>query len=113
VRNISPNRFKIYEIPDIFNANKWVDHIVSIVGKFNVVFSNSEWVRQLFQNKGYEVGKKLEIFKKKYNATRIRKLITRSDNSWKRLVPKEVVALIIEYNGLERIKTLYEKENLL
>jgi len=113
VRNISSNRFEIFEIPDIFNANKWVEHIVSIVGEFDTVFSNSEWIRQLFLNKGYKVGKKIEIFKKKYNATRIRKLITKSDNDWKRLVPKEVATLIKEFNGLERIKTLGEKTSLL
>ncbi|MFX1384544.1 MAG: nicotinamide-nucleotide adenylyltransferase [Promethearchaeota archaeon] len=105
-RGINKTRYEIFEIPDIYNAKKWVNHVVSIVGEFDIVFSNSNWVRNLFENEGYEVGKKLEIFKKKYNGTNVRKLIKRKDQMWRRLIPKEVVELILEYNGLERISNL-------
>ncbi|MFX1443137.1 MAG: nicotinamide-nucleotide adenylyltransferase, partial [Promethearchaeota archaeon] len=107
-RNISKNKYEIYEIPDIFNAQKWVDHVVSIVGDFDVIYSNSDWVRQLFRNKGYMVGKKLGIFKKKYNASNIRKLISRKNKNWTSLVPKEVANLMKEFNGIERIQSFYE-----
>ena len=110
-RNISPVRYKIYDIPDIFNAAKWVDHVASIVGDFEVVFSNDDWVRELFQNKGFKVGKKITIFKKKYNATNVRNLIYEEDKTWLNLVPKEVVNLINQHNGIDRIKALYGKEN--
>jgi len=106
-REIEPNNYKIYEIPDIFNAKKWVNHVESIVGEFDVIFSNSEWVRQLFKIKGYKLGKKLTIFKKKYNGSNIRKLINRNNKEWKSLVPKEVAELIIQINGIERIKDLF------
>ena len=108
-RNINPDRFEIFAIPDIFNANKWVDHVISIVGDFDTIYSNSDWVRQLFQNKGFIIGEKLEIFKKKYNATNVRKLISKDNRNWTVLVPKEVVNLIKGYNGIQRIKSLYEK----
>ncbi len=108
VRNIIPDRFEIFAIPDIFNANKWVDHVISIVGDFDTIYSNSDWVRQLFQNKGFIVGEKLEIFKKKYNATNVRKLISKENRNWTVLVPKEVVNLIEGYGGIQRIKSLYE-----
>jgi nicotinamide-nucleotide adenylyltransferase len=103
-RNIK--NYEIHGIPDIFNAKKWVDHVVSIVGDFDIVYSNSDWVRTLFQNKGYRVGKKLTIFKNKYNATNVRKLITKENQNWKSLVPNEVVSLINQYDGIERIKSL-------
>jgi len=109
-RNISPKKFEIYEIPDIFNAKKWVDHVISIVGEFNSVVSNSDWVRELFFNKGIKVEKKITIFKKKFNGSNIRKLIIQNNKKWKTLVPKEVVELIQKYNGLNRIKSLYKKE---
>ncbi len=108
-RNINPDKFEIFAIPDIFNANKWVDHVISIVGNFDAIYSNSDWVRQLFQNKGFIVGEKLEIFKKKYNATNVRKLISKENRNWTVLVPKEVVNLIKGYDGIQRIKSLYEK----
>jgi len=107
-RGINPNKFEIFPIPDTFNANKWVDHVISIVGEFNTIFSNSDWVRQLFQNKGRNIGEKIEIFKKKYNGSNVRKLISKEDKIWTSLVPKEVVELIGDFNGIERIKTLYK-----
>jgi len=111
-RNISSNRHKIYYIPDIFNAKKWVDHVVSIVGEFNAVFSNSDWIRQLFQNKGFKVEKKIAIFKNKFNASNIRSLIIKNNRSWKPLVPKEVIELIEEFDGINRLKSLNTADNL-
>ena len=111
-RDIDPNRFEIFPIPDIFNANKWVDHVISIVGEFDTIFSNSDWVRQLFRIKGFNIGEKLEIFKKKYNGSNVRRLISRENRNWVVLVPKEVVNLIKDYHGIERIKTLYKEVDL-
>ena len=110
-RNVDPNRYEIVEIPDIFDANKWVNHVVSTVGQFNVVYSNSDWVRNLFLNEGHELGGKLEIFKKKYNGTNIRKLISKNDKNWTSLVPQEVVRLIKDFDGIDKIKELYKAEN--
>ena len=111
-RKIVNKRYNIYEIPDIFNAKKWVNHVVSIVGDFNVVFSNSDWVRDLFQNEGFKLGRKITIFNKKFNGNNIRTLIKKENNNWKHLVPKEVIDLIKYFNGIERIKMLYENSEL-
>lgn len=108
-RGISSNSYEIYDIPDIFNAVKWVDHVISIVGQFNSIYSNSDWVRELFSNKGIKVEKKISIFKKKFSANNIRRLISKNDKKWKTLVPKEVAELIEEFNGINRIQSLYEK----
>lgn len=112
-RSISSSKYKIYEIPDIFNAKEWVNHVKSIVGEFDIIYSNSEWVRQLFKAKGYKLGKKITIFKKKYNGSNVRELINKNNQEWKSLVPKEVANLIIQKNGIERIKQLYKERNLL
>ena len=109
-RNINPTRYEIVEVPDIFDASRWVPHVISIVGDIDVIYSNSDWVRELFLRNGYRLGKKLAIFKKKYNGTNIRKLICRNDKNWAKLVPKEVVVLIKKFHGIERIKTLYEEQ---
>ena len=108
-RGINSQRFSIYPIPDIFNASEWVNHVISIVGSFDTIFSNSDWVRQLFQNEGYTVGEKIGIFKKKYNASHVRKLISKDNKNWTTLVPKEVANLIKDYDGIERIRILSYK----
>ncbi|MHA1472146.1 MAG: nicotinamide-nucleotide adenylyltransferase [Promethearchaeota archaeon] len=108
-RGIDAQRFNIYPIPDIFNASEWVNHVTSIVGNFDTLFSNSDWVRHLFQNAGYTVGEKIGIFKKKYSASNVRKLISKDKRNWTTLVPKEVVNLIKDYDGIERIRILFNK----
>ena len=105
-------QFLIYEIPDIFNASKWVDHVVSIVGDFDTLFSNSDWVRELFINKDYPVPPKITLEMDKYNGTRIRQLIAENNDEGLDLVPQEVANLIEEINGVKRIKDLYEKEGI-
>jgi nicotinamide-nucleotide adenylyltransferase len=109
-RSISSKSYELFDIPDIFNAKKWVDHVISIVGKFDIVYSNSDWVRELFSNKAIKVGNKISIFKKKFNGNNVRNLIIKNKKEWKSLVPNEVVELIGEYNGVSRLKTLYKKE---
>ncbi|MHA2280612.1 MAG: nicotinamide-nucleotide adenylyltransferase [Promethearchaeota archaeon] len=111
-RRVSTKRYEIHDIPDIFNAKRWVDHVVSIVGEFNVIFSNSDWIRELFQNKGFLVTKKITIFKKKFNSSNIRRLIIKNNKSWKPLVPKEVVELIEKFDGINRLNSLYPADNL-
>ncbi|MFX0056791.1 MAG: nicotinamide-nucleotide adenylyltransferase [Candidatus Hodarchaeota archaeon] len=105
-RMISPKKYTIYKIPDIFNAKLWVNHVVSIIGNFGILFSNSDWVRTLFQDAGYNVAKKITIFKKKYNGTNIRNLIKNDNDKWKMLVPKEVRVLMDKFDGINRIKIL-------
>ncbi len=108
-REISPDLYKIFEIPDIFNAQKWPTHVSSIVGEFDIVYSNSDWVRQLFQRNGINIREKLVIFTNKFNGSHIRKLMIKEDIGWVRLIPKEVVALINKFDGIDRIKSSNKK----
>ncbi|TXT64954.1 MAG: Nicotinamide-nucleotide adenylyltransferase [Promethearchaeota archaeon] len=110
-RAISEDNYSIYYVPDIFNANKWVDHLVSIVGNFDIVYSNSDWVRELFKNEGYELSKKITIFKNKYSGTHIRNLISNKIEKYRLLIPNEVLNKMEEFNGVERIQDLYKEEN--
>ncbi len=107
-RKISSKRYEIYDIPDIFNAKKWVDHVISIVGEFDSIYSNSDWVRELFRNKGIRVENKITIFRKKFNGKNIRNLIIKNDKIWKTLIPNEVVKLMEKFDGINRIKKLHE-----
>ncbi len=103
---IPKERIEIFDIVDIFNAQKWVDHVIGIIGDVDIIYSNSDWVRTLFTNKSYLVADKLPLKMDKLNATRIRDLIYNDDDEWLDLVPKEVSKLIKEFKGIERIKSL-------
>jgi len=108
-RSISQDKYEIFDIPDIFNAKEWVNHVISIVGEFDSVYSNSDWVRALFSKKGIKIDKKITIFKKKFNGQNIRNLISKYDKKWKALIPKEVVELIEQFDGIDRIQSIYRK----
>jgi nicotinamide-nucleotide adenylyltransferase len=109
-RGISRNRYEIFSIPDIFDAQKWVNYVMSITGEFDTIYSNSDWVRELFKKEGIEIGKKLEIFKKKYRGTNVRNLIADDNNEWRRLVPKEVQVFMENIDGIKRIQKLYKAQ---
>ncbi len=104
-------KYEIFEIPDIFNAEKWVDHVTSIIGYFDALFSNSDWVRQLFEKKGFKVAEILPFKMDELNATRIRQMINNDETGWEQLVPEEVEELIKKFKGIERIKALYRNSN--
>ncbi|MGM0469882.1 MAG: nicotinamide-nucleotide adenylyltransferase [Promethearchaeati archaeon] len=110
-REIRKENYHIYYIPDIFNAKKWVEHVVSIVGDFDKVVSNSDWVRELFKNENYKLSKKITLFKNKYNGTHIRELIAEGNEKYRLLVPNEVLNIMKDCNGFERIQKLYEEED--
>lgn len=107
---ISSERYELFDLPDVFNANIWIEYVVSIIGNFDIVYSNSDWVRQLFQNKGYPLAEKILFDEKKYNATNIRNAISKGDNQWLNLVPLVIVKLLENFNAVERIKSLYRAE---
>lgn len=47
--------YKIIAIPDIHDEDNWVTHVEKIVGNFDVVYTGNDWVKNLFQDKGYMV----------------------------------------------------------
>ncbi|TXT58367.1 MAG: Nicotinamide-nucleotide adenylyltransferase [Promethearchaeota archaeon] len=108
-RDVPNKKYKLYNIPDIFNSERWVEHVSSIVGYFQIVYSNSDWVRGLFKEEGYELAKKHLIFKNKFEGNHIRELIAKGKKEYRNLVPNEVIQLMKKFDGLERIKKLHQE----
>lgn len=101
--------YHIVEIPDIHNFPKWVSHVVSLVPKFDIVISNSELTSRLFENEGYKVIKTKLYNRGLYSGENIRKNIS-IDKSWRNCLPKPVIKIIEDKNGIERIKNLFQKK---
>lgn len=96
----------IYEIPDMYDAKKWVDNIFKIVGDFDIIYTPNELMRNLFLGKKCDIIKPKYYHKDEFNGAYIRELILKNDNKWIELVPKPVANLIIKFDGIERIKKL-------
>ena len=93
----------------MYDAQKWVENIFKIIGKFDIIYTPNEWMRNLFLRKKCNIATPEFYKKKEYNGAIIRDLISKNNEKWKNLVPKKVSELIIRFNGVKRIKILYEK----
>ena len=49
------NRIKIFNIPDVDNHEKWTFEIEQIVPKYDVVFTNDEFTKTLFEKRQINV----------------------------------------------------------
>ena len=51
----------IFAVPDINDDSKWVEHVISITGEVDIVYTGNGWVRGLFESKGYPVKEVIEM----------------------------------------------------
>ncbi len=99
--------YTIFPIPDIGNDKRWIEELISLVPKFNVVYTGNDWTENCF--KKYRK-KKFKVIKIKLipgiNSTTIRDKILKGEN-WEELVPEKVVEFIERVKGVERIKKIF------
>ena len=96
--NIS--NYTVFPIPDLGNDKKWVEHIETLVPKFDVVYTGNKLTERCFRGK-YKV-KKVKMVEG-ISSTIIRDIIIK-DKDWHGLVPKEIVDYISKINGVGRVK---------
>jgi len=104
-------RGKCYVIP-LRNINRfavWVAHLLSMVPKFDIVYSNNHLVTQLFEESGFEVRKSPMFDRTVMSGTRIRQMMKSGEN-WSHLVPREVLLEIEKVRGVERLKKIMEND---
>ncbi|MDK2791130.1 MAG: nicotinamide-nucleotide adenylyltransferase [Methanothermococcus sp.] len=103
------NHHYVIPIKDIeFNAI-WVSYVEALTPPFDIVYTGNALVKELFEERGYPVKKPKMYNRKEYSGTEIRKKMLNGE-SWEHLVPSEVVDVINEINGVERLKRLSEKD---
>ncbi|HDI23821.1 MAG TPA: nicotinamide-nucleotide adenylyltransferase [Thermoplasmatales archaeon] len=106
LENLGIKNIEIYFIPDIHNYSRWVEHVESMVPKFDIVLARNPITLRLFKEKGYKV-KRIPLFGgKNCHGKIIRKLIAEGKD-WRSLVPKEVAEIIEKIDGESRVKRLY------
>ena len=98
-------RVKIFEIPDVDNHEKWTFEIDQIVPKYDVVFSNDEFTKTLFERRKIDVIPVVLKDREKFSGTNIRELIADNKN-WQDLVPRGTRNVLEKINAKERLKNL-------
>lgn len=97
-------KYKIYQVPDLYNDKKWVEYIKRNIPNYEFVYSGNPWTLRCFKKFDSKV-KKIKLIKG-ISSTIIRNRINRNKN-WQSLVPKEVADYIKKIKGVERVKRSY------
>ena len=99
------NRIKIFNIPDVDNHEKWTFEIDQIVPKYDVVFTNDEFTKTLFEKRQINVIQVMLKDREKFSGTNVRQLILDGKN-WQDLVPQGTRKVLDKINGADRLKIL-------
>jgi len=99
------DRIKIFDIPDIGDHEKWTFEIDKIVPKYDVIFTNDEFTKTLFEKRKISVISVVLKDREKFSGTNIRNLII-EDKNWRDLVPQGTRNVLDSINAKERLKNL-------
>jgi len=98
-------RFTVVPLPDIHDPPRWVDHVVTLVPTFSVVFTNNSFTASLFTEKKYTVKQPGFYQKQKYSGEQIRRAMTNHE-SWKDFVHPAIHDFLKEINAEKRVSSL-------
>jgi nicotinamide-nucleotide adenylyltransferase len=98
-------------IEDIQRNSLYVAHIKTIVPPFDLVYSNNPLIQRLFEEEGIEVRSTVMVERRRFSGAEIRRRMV-SGEPWEHLVPPEVVQVIEEIKGLERIHQVAETDTV-
>jgi len=99
------DKIKIFDIPDVGDHEKWTFEIDKTVPKYDVVFTNDEFTKTLFEKRKIRVISVVLKDREKFSGTNIRNLIT-EDKNWRDLVPQGTRNVLDSINAKERLKNL-------
>ena len=96
-----------YAVPieDLDRNSVWVSHVQSMSPTFDVAYSNNPLVIQLFSEADVEVRQSPMFNRGTLKGTTLRERMVH-DNDWRSLVPPQVVDVIEEIDGIERMRRL-------
>jgi len=108
VTSIEPSiadRIKIFDVPDVGDHEKWTFEIDKIVPKYDVIFTNDEFTKTLFEKRKISVISVILKDREKFSGTNIRQLIL-DDKNWEDLVPQGTRKVLDKINATDRLKNL-------
>ncbi len=98
-------RIKIFDVPDVGDHEKWTFEIDKTVPKYDIVFTNDEFTRTLFEKREISVISVILKDREKFSGTNIRNLIT-YDRNWRDLVPQGTRNVLDSINAKKRLQNL-------
>ena len=108
ITSIEPSitdRLKIFDVPDVGDHEKWTFEIDKTVPKYDIVFTNDEFTRTLFEKRKIRVVSVVLKDREKFSGTNIRNLITEGKD-WRDLVPQGTRNVLDNINAKQRLQNL-------
>ncbi|MGH9996401.1 MAG: hypothetical protein ACRD7F_00150, partial [Nitrososphaeraceae archaeon] len=103
----------VYVVPilNLENNAIWVQHLKSMLPKFDSIYSGNKFVLELLSHTSDNFSVRTPIFynENDCNGTNIRMNIV-MDKEWKNFVPNAVYRIISDLDGIQRIKVLFETQ---
>ncbi len=100
------SKYLITSLPDSESHLEWINQLNSLFPDYDILFSNDPLTLKLTKNLG-KISKQIPLLdRNKYSATEVRKRI-HNDQNWKELVPNSVAKIIIDIDGVNRIKNFF------
>jgi nicotinamide-nucleotide adenylyltransferase len=90
-------------IPDAPDNRTWVEYVKKICPSFDRAVTGDPLSYKLLSEAGFNVGEPVFFKKEVFNGTGVRDLIVNGDQSWRKLVPEQVVQFIGEIHGEKRL----------
>src|SRR5919109_1925452 len=104
---------KVYILPilNLENNAIWVQHLKSMLPKFESIYSGNKFVQELLSHdsKTFRIHAPVFYNKNECNGTNIRMNIV-MNKEWRNFVPNAVYKLILDLDGVQRIKVLFETQ---
>ena len=106
------NQFYVTAIPDINRNTIWAANVIDLVPYFEVVFTNNPLVQQLFSNLGKKEVREIPLNnREEFSGKVIREKMVKGGD-WRDSIPEIILPLIDQYKGVERIRTLSQKDEI-
>ncbi|MEE9474335.1 MAG: nicotinamide-nucleotide adenylyltransferase [Candidatus Hydrothermarchaeaceae archaeon] len=103
--------YYILPVPDVDNNSIWISHITSLTPPFSKVYSGNTLVKRLFKEQGIEVDTPPMYNRKEFSGTEIRRRMLEG-KPWEKFVPKAVVDVIEEVDGVQRLRNLAKSDKI-
>ena len=108
---IELSRVYILPILNLENNAIWVQHLKSMLPKFDSIYSGNKFVQELLSHSSetFRIHTPKFYNKNECNGTNIRMNIV-MNKKWRDFVPKAVYKIILGLDGVQRIKVLFETQ---
>jgi nicotinamide-nucleotide adenylyltransferase len=102
-------RIMIIPVPDSEVHSLWTHQLDMLVPKYDVVFANDLFTLMLFNERGIRAVEAPLYRRNEMRATEVRNRMA-SEETWEDLVPLQVSKVIKEIKGVERVRSLLQRD---